>query len=54
MSDLIDKAWKVVNSCQTATQAKAALKYLELLANQHPEVDVLPLVKEIRTLFEFK
>jgi hypothetical protein len=52
MSELINKAWKVINSCQTPKQARGALRYLELLADRHPDIDVLPLRKEIFTLFE--
>jgi len=54
MNELIQKAWKVVNSCQTHTQARAALRYLELLADKHPELDVSPLRKELKTLFDLK
>jgi hypothetical protein len=54
MNELIQKAWKVVNSCQTHTQAHAAMRYLELLAERHPEADVIPLMKELKTLFELK
>jgi SLT domain-containing protein len=54
MNDLLDKAWKVINSCETAKQARGAMRYLDLLANTHPELDVSPLRKEIYTLFEFK
>jgi hypothetical protein len=52
MNELINKAWRVINSCQTHKQARGALRYLELLADQHPDIDVLPLRKEIFTLFE--
>jgi hypothetical protein len=52
MNELINKAWRVINSCQTPRQARGALRYLELLADQHPDIDVLPLRKEIFTLFE--
>ena len=54
MNDLIKKAWKVINSCETPTHARGALKYLELLAATHPELDVSQLRKEVFTLFEFK
>lgn len=54
MNELIQKAWKVVNSCQTHTQAHAAMRYLELLAERHPEADVTPLMKELKTLFDLK
>lgn len=52
MNDLIQKAWRVINSCQTPKQARGALRYLELLAARHPDLDVLPLRRELQTLFE--
>lgn len=52
MNDLINKAWRVINSCQTPKQARGALRYLELLADQHPDLDVLPLRRELITLFD--
>ena len=52
MSELIQKAWRVINSCQTHKQARGALRYLELLADQHPDIDVLPLRRELVTLFD--
>jgi len=52
MNDLIQKAWRVINSCQTSRQARGALRYLELLADRHPELDVLPLRRELSTLFD--
>lgn len=52
MNDLINKAWRVINSCQTTKQARAALRYLELLADQNPDLDVLPLRRELITLFD--
>lgn len=52
MNELINKAWKVINSCQTHKQARGALRYLELLADQHPDIDVLPLRRELVTLFD--
>jgi hypothetical protein len=52
MNELIAKAWKVINSCQTPRQARGALRYLELLADQHPDLDVLPLKRELQTLFD--
>jgi hypothetical protein len=51
---LIDKGWKVVNSCETTGQAEVALRYLSLLAEQHPEVDVSPLIRELKTLFDLR
>ena len=54
MNDLIKKAWRVINSCETPKQARGALKYLDLLAEAHPTVDVGPLRRELVTLFEFK
>jgi hypothetical protein len=52
MSELVQKAWRVINSCQTHKQARGALRYLELLADQHPNIDVLPLRRELVTLFD--
>ena len=52
MNDLIAKAWKVINSCQTIKQAQAAMRYLDLLSEQHPHLDVTPLQKELSTLFD--
>jgi hypothetical protein len=54
MSELIKKAWAVINSCETHKQARGALRYLDLLAEAHPDVDVSPLRHELITLFEFK
>ena len=53
MNDLIKKAWAVINSCETPKQARGALRYLDLLAEAHPTVDVSPLRRELVTLFEF-
>ena len=52
MNELIQKAWRVINSCQTHKQARGALRYLELLAARHPDLDVLPLRRELVTLFD--
>lgn len=54
MSDLLKKAWRVINSCETHKQARGALRYLDLLSDRYPELDVSPLRREITTLFEFK
>ena len=54
MNELITKAWRVINSCETHKQARGALRYLDLLAEAHPDVDVSPLRRELVTLFEFK
>lgn len=54
MSELIKKAWAVINSCETPKHARGALRYLELLAERYPEVDVSPLRKELLWLFELK
>lgn len=50
---MIDKGWKVVNSCETTGQAEVALRYLSLLA-ERPEVDVSPLIRELKTLFDLR
>lgn len=52
MNDLLDKAWRVINSCETPKQARGALRYLELLAERYPDLDVGPLRRELQTLFE--
>ena len=54
MNELIKKAWAVINSCETPTHARAALRYVELLSIQYPELDCSGLRREIYTLFEFK
>ena len=54
MNELIKKTWSVVNSCETYKQAESALRYLELLATQHPELDVSPLRRELKTLFDMR
>lgn len=54
MSQMIDKAWKVINSCETPRQAGFAMRYLDLLSEKHPELDVSPLRKELITLFELR
>ena len=52
--DRVAKAWRVVNSCETAGQAEVALRYLALLAEAYPEVDVTPLQRELKTLFDLR
>ena len=52
--NLMAKAWRLVNSCETQKQARGAIKYLELLAEAYPEIDVSPLRKELVTLFELR
>jgi hypothetical protein len=44
----------VVNSCENAGQAEVALRYLALLAEAYPEVDVTPLQRELKTLFDLR
>lgn len=53
MNELINKAWRVINSCQTPQQAEIAMKYLELLADTHPDLDIGPLRRELATLFDW-
>lgn len=53
MNEVIQKAWKVVNSCQTPKQAEIAMKYLELLTETYPDLDIGPLRKELATLFDW-
>jgi len=54
MSDIVQKAWRLVDSCQTHKQARGAIRYLELLAEAYPEIDVSPMRKELKTLFDLK
>lgn len=54
MNDLLKKAWAVINSCESPNQAQIALRYLELLAEAYPEVDVSPLRKELMQLFDMR
>jgi hypothetical protein len=54
MNELIKKAWAVINSCETYKQAESALRYLELMATQHPDLDVSPLRRELKTLFDLR
>ncbi len=49
---MINKAWRVINSCQTPRQARGALVYLDLLEDRYPDLDVSPLRRELQTLFE--
>lgn len=53
LEEVMEKAWKVVNSCQTPKQAEIAMKYLELLAETYPDLDIGPLRKELATLFDW-
>jgi hypothetical protein len=52
MNDLLNKAWRVINSCQTHQHARASLRYLDLMAQQYPDLDVSPLRRELITLFD--
>lgn len=45
------KAWRVIQSCQTLAQARVALRYLELLSLADTDVDVLKLRRELVTLW---
>ena len=51
---LTNKAWDVINSCETVKQARGAMKYLDLLSQKYPQVDVSGMRRELVTLFEFK
>ena len=53
LNELIKKAWAVINSCETPKQARGAIRYLDLLAEQYPELDLSPLRRELNLLFEF-
>ena len=50
--DMILKAWRVINSCQTPRQARGAMVYLDLLEDRYPDLDVSHLRRELRILFE--
>lgn len=52
MNPIVEKAWRVINSCETNRHARAAMRYLELLSDQYPEIDVSHLRKELITLFD--
>ena len=52
MNELIEKAWRVINSCQTPRQAKGAMVYLDLLEDRYPDLDVSAMRRELRMLFE--
>lgn len=54
MNPLLEKAWRLVNSCETPQHARGALRYLTLLAEAYPELDVSPLQRELVTLFELR
>lgn len=54
MNELIKKAWDVINSCETHKQARGAMRYLDLLSQQHPNLDLSALRKELITLFELR
>jgi hypothetical protein len=49
---LNDKAWRVVHSCKTPEQARLAMIYIDLMGEQYPQMDILPMKKELRTLFD--
>jgi hypothetical protein len=49
---LVQKAWRVVHSCKTIEQARLAMIYLDLMAEQYPQMDILPMKNELRTLFD--
>lgn len=52
MKTLQDKAWRVIHSCNTREQARNAMIYLDLMAQQYPQMDILPMKKELKTLFD--
>ena len=52
MNDLLNKAWRVINSCQTPRQAKGAMVYLDLLEDRYPALDGSAVRRELRILFE--
>lgn len=50
--EMVLKAWRVINSCQTPRQARGAMIYLDLLEDRYPDLDVSHLRRELRILFE--
>ena len=50
--EMVIKAWRVINSCQTPRQARGAMIYLDLLEDRYPDLDVSHLRRELRVLFE--
>lgn len=54
MNPLLKKAWAIINSCETPNQARVALRYIELLSEAYPELDLSPLRRELVTLFELR
>ena len=50
--EMVLKAWRVINSCQTPRQARGAMIYLDLLEDRYPDLDVSHLRRELRVLFE--
>lgn len=51
---VIDKAWRVIYSCKTVEHADAARKYLQLVSQAHPGIDISAMVKELNTLFDME
>lgn len=51
---LIQKAWKVINSCETHKHAQGAIKYLDLLGDTYPDLDLKPLRDELAVLFDLE
>lgn len=51
--EMILKAWRVINSCQTPRQARGAMVYLDLLEDRYPDLDVSHLRRELATLFDW-
>lgn len=54
MNPLLKKAWAIINSCETPNQARVALRYIELLSEAYPELDLSQLRRELVTLFELR
>ena len=50
--EMVLKAWRVINSCQTPRQARGAMIYLDLLEDRYPDLDVSAMRRELRILFE--
>lgn len=49
---LLQKAWLVVESCQTPEHARSAMRWLDLVERADPEINTQPLRQELQTLFD--
>lgn len=49
---LVQKAWRVAHSCKTVEQARLAMIYLDLMAEQYRQMDISPMKAELKILFD--